>query len=126
MGVKKKIFFKKKFSSPPGDDRKVRLWELNNTPNSRILCSENSSNSSIFSQTAADGFTVYQEVFNENSLPENLNFDGNKIPPSIHSAGNLQAPSIMHQDAVTDIKLLSIPTKLMVTSSRDGVVKVWS
>jgi hypothetical protein len=102
----------------------VRLWDLGNAPGSKILCAENSANSSTFSQHSSEGFSVYQEIFNENFETEH-HFDGNKVLPSIHSAGNFQAPSIMHQDAVTDIKLLSVPTKLMVTASRDGVVKVW-
>ncbi len=36
-----------------------------------------------------------------------------------------QAPSVNHHDCVLDLKLLELPHRMLVSASRDGVVKVW-
>jgi len=37
----------------------------------------------------------------------------------------IQSPPTSHHDAVLDLKSVGLPTKMMLSSSRDGVVKVW-
>jgi hypothetical protein len=41
------------------------------------------------------------------------------------SNGKQRPPPIHHNDAITDIEVLELPTRLIISGSRDGVIKVW-
>lgn len=48
------------------------------------------------------------------------------IPPplSLQEKG-LVAPRTSHDDAVLDVKVTELPTKMLLSGSRDGAVKIW-
>lgn len=44
--------------------------------------------------------------------------------PSEQEKG-LVAPRTSHDDAVLDVKVTELPTKMLLSGSRDGAVKIW-
>lgn len=44
--------------------------------------------------------------------------------PSMQEKG-LVAPRTSHDDAVLDVKVTELPTKMLLSGSRDGAVKIW-
>jgi phosphoinositide-3-kinase regulatory subunit 4 len=46
-------------------------------------------------------------------------------PRVVLSSGKQRPPPIHHNDAITDIEALELPTRLLISGSRDGVIKVW-
>lgn len=46
-------------------------------------------------------------------------------PRVVLSSGKQRPPPIHHNDAITDVEVLELPTRLLISGSRDGVIKVW-
>ena len=40
-------------------------------------------------------------------------------------SGKQRPPPIHHNDAIVDLEVLELPTRLLISGSRDGVIKVW-
>ena len=104
-----------------GTDKRVRYWDITTPANSYAVCGVEAGaprpRYSHQAMTAAGGEQVplFREVPNAQ--------DPQALENVKQRAGGL--PSTNHHDCILDLKLLELPHKMLISSSRDGVVKVW-
>jgi len=100
-----------------GTDKKIRFWDINNTANSYIICGQerNSLKPRYGSVSSDAGLTVYQET------PVNPS----EIVVDTDSKHKTPLPSVNHHDCILDLKCVELPHRMLLSASRDGVVKVW-
>jgi len=107
-----------------GSDMRVRLWDISNPKDSYIMthAAGDPANHAIVSyQTKIiDGTSVHQEMYSKQRGASTLD-----DAPRGTSGSYLDAPSAGHHDVITDIDVVVGAQSLVLTSSRDGVVKVW-
>jgi len=118
-----------------GSDGKVRLWDIANVQNSRVVCGPGlSSSHSMFSVSyetrLVDGTRVIQE-----QLAKTKRDSGEAVsqPTSAQPSGSdhkfrsgeQHAVPVHHHDIITDIAMVHLHQTFLVSASRDGVVKVW-
>lgn len=98
-----------------GDDKRIRYWDLENVNNSYTICGLHS-NYIIpqYNSYIQDSITIYQEFPTYNS---NLEQKG------MIKGQNL--PSVIHHESILDIQCIEIPHKMLISCSRDGIIKVW-
>lgn len=106
-----------------GTDGIVRYWDLKDPVNSYRICADNASRAAHlrYSGRLDNATVVFEEVVSGNV--------GSSDTPSEvqrHNRGRgPTAPSPAHQGAITDLKAIEFPQKMLATASRDGTVKIW-
>lgn len=99
-----------------GDDKKIRYWDLRNIVNSYTISSPSKEQKSRHATHPFDWITVNQE------FPNTENAEN---PSSSSKLRGPASPSVSHRESILDVKMLELPRKMLVSSSRDGVIKVW-
>lgn len=95
-----------------GADRSLRYWDMTNIHNSYTL---NRPEPQVrYRQMRVDGADLYREAH----LPT-------ARKPLNEERNGKVLPSVDHLDCITDLAVLEQPIRLLVSGSRDGVVKVW-
>ncbi|CAH1773990.1 unnamed protein product [Owenia fusiformis] len=102
-----------------GSDMRIRYWDLDYPKNSHIVATAASDpvNNTVVSYRSGliEGTDVIQEVYSKQK-----GIGNDEIPRR-----EPDTPPQGHHDVITDIKLCQTMQCLILTSSRDGVVKVW-
>jgi len=103
-----------------GTDRQIRYWDLSNVSRSFVIAGPASS--PVFS-TQTVGPTTF---FLEQASPLGSSSSTDQIMrfPTQESRGKLRTP-VHHKDTILDLEMLELPTRLLVSGSRDGKNKVW-
>lgn len=101
-----------------GSDRSMRFWDIESPADSYVL------NSPLcFEHPPSYELRDEQSLFIfEESLPRTA--PSNTLLDSSIRRGPV-APSSVHKDIITDLKGIEFPTKMLASSSRDGIVKIW-
>ncbi|XP_069112623.1 phosphoinositide 3-kinase regulatory subunit 4-like isoform X1 [Argopecten irradians] len=100
-----------------GSDMRARFWDITYPANSFILASaagDNQHTGASYRSRLIDGTEVIQETYTKKQVS---NDDIPRRGP--------EAPSQGHHDIISDINLCQTSQCLVITASRDGVVKVW-
>jgi len=109
-----------------GSDMRVRLWDISSPKNSYIMTQAandpvNSDISVSYQTKIIDGTSVHQEMYSKKQRSSSAM---DEVPRG-SSGSYLDAPSPGHHDVITDVNVALGAQSLVLTSSRDGVVKVW-
>eukprot|EP01083_Nonionella_stella_P114538 338781_1 len=124
------LISKEQFVITAGRDRVVRYWDLAEPQKSYRL--SNPAPNTIFTYNAYQdkkyNEAVFEELieFEQEDYCADQNHDAhtqikiNKIKNS-----KVQDSKSLHQDIITDCKAIQYPQKMLLTSSRNGIVKVW-
>ncbi|KAI8805979.1 hypothetical protein BJ742DRAFT_680534 [Cladochytrium replicatum] len=130
-----------------GTDRKIRLWDCNNVNQSFVVCGLDNEEylprytshtygdiSFSMEYTPSHGISAgTRNAKGPQDSPSLLGVSGTHSGVTAQSIGTLgsengmmSSPSnVGHLDAITDVALLQAPYTMILSSSRDGVVKVW-
>ncbi|EQC25017.1 VPS15 protein kinase [Saprolegnia diclina VS20] len=127
-----------------GEDRRIRFWDLRNPKKSLTVCGGDAS-SFYDSQDAPHGWwklkgddkvTKAELVWSKMDPPTihlcqdassyfgDSTADGVAPNPALERRGPIP-PSPAHNDCILDLKLVDVNGPMVVSSARDGVVKVW-
>lgn len=98
-----------------GNDLKIRFWDLLTPSESQVVAAGagDKSEPAVYESRLIDG----TEVIYEGHMKE-------KLVSSEDAHGGLDPPATGHHDIITDISLCHLSQCFIVTSSRDGMVKV--
>lgn len=105
-----------------GTDQRIRFWDLENPANSCLAV--HAPNDSLASET----LTYHERLIDGTSvIVETV------VPTAARSTGKAdetpragpEPPPAGHRDCISDIILCKASQCFMVSSSRDGVIKVW-
>ncbi|KAL0276782.1 UNVERIFIED_CONTAM: hypothetical protein PYX00_004283 [Menopon gallinae] len=115
-----------------GTDMRLRYWDLTNWTESYLavpsaLDTINSSSLS-YEQRVIDGMNVVHEIAVKprSGIDEPSRFEEMKRGPPDESRGRItEAPHPGHHDAITDIEMCQATQCFLLTSSRNGIIKVW-
>eukprot|EP01117_Protostelium_nocturnum_P004007 TRINITY_DN1527_c0_g1_i7.p1 TRINITY_DN1527_c0_g1~~TRINITY_DN1527_c0_g1_i7.p1 ORF type:complete len:281 (-),score=108.03 TRINITY_DN1527_c0_g1_i7:168-1010(-) len=119
-GIKAILSHDPSFLITGGDDKKIKFWNLNNASSSFSVGM--TPNPLAFSSSFYDGLQVYQEQEESNGIA------GGNPTLSGGTASKIRgpaSPSIHHRESVLDLKILEHPHRMLVSSGRDGIIKVW-
>ncbi|XP_041377701.1 phosphoinositide 3-kinase regulatory subunit 4-like [Gigantopelta aegis] len=100
-----------------GSDMRCRFWDLTNPANSFIMSNAATDPTNIsfsYRSQLIDGTEVIQEVCTKKQISTE------DIPRRVP-----EAPSSGHHDIISDVSICQASQCLVITASRDGVVKVW-
>jgi len=115
-GMKALCLNKDNYVLTAGDDKKIRFWDLKSTHNSFVMISDsNNATQYIANNIKSDhsSYLVISEIPNTRVESKKIDIQG---PPQT---------STNHRESITDIKLLVSPHKMLISSSADGVIKIW-
>nr|XP_002121994.1 phosphoinositide 3-kinase regulatory subunit 4 [Ciona intestinalis] len=114
-----------------GTDCKIRLWDLLNAENSRIISGpELSNNRSLYNVTyqtrLVDGTHIIQEQLSKLRRDEETQAEQEQLlgEQKRSKISEHVVPS-HHFDVITDLAILNVNQNFLVSTSRDGVVKIW-
>lgn len=106
-----------------GADKRVRFWDIATPANSYAVCGVDLgaprprySHAQLSGVNGGEPVPLFREVPNAQD------------PLMLETASSKQRahlPSMNHHDCILDLKLLELPHRMLISSSRDGVVKVW-
>jgi phosphoinositide-3-kinase regulatory subunit 4 len=109
-----------------GDDRKIRYWNLQNVLNSYII-SGFQQHPIVYNSQSFDNIQVYQEF--EETPTSNAAASGVTSSSSTTSAATKfrgpASPSVHHRESILDVKVMELPHKMLISSGRDAIIKVW-
>ena len=120
-----------------GTDGKIRLWDLLNAENSKIICGPETGTgrnhyTATYETKLIDGIHVIQEQIRK-TKPDTAN-DTAQSPSDaaddLTAASNKSRPfehavPLHHHDVITDVALFHVNQTFLVSTARDGIVKVW-
>jgi len=134
-------------------DKRIRFWDLLTPSNSCTVSGLKSDDHKLryaSSPTVIEGVQIYEEYPEshasqyrayDNSVPTPNNNTStptppSSIPPNSNSASSSMTsskpknrgpplPSPNHTESILDVSLIELPHPMIVSCSRDGVVKVW-
>ncbi|KDO29848.1 hypothetical protein SPRG_04931 [Saprolegnia parasitica CBS 223.65] len=118
-----------------GEDRRIRFWDLRNPKKSLTVCGGDAS-SFYDSQDAPSGWWKLKGDESKMDPPTihlcqdassyfgDSTADGVAPNPALERRGPIP-PSPAHNDCILDLKLVDVNGPMVVSSARDGVVKVW-
>lgn len=96
-----------------GTDMRIRFWDLSQPERSYIISDNAKSNNNVkYTAKFIEGIQVIQECQENQQL----------LAQQQHSSCDQQIVSPSHRDCITDITRIN---HLLVSGSKDGVVKVW-
>jgi len=103
-----------------GTDRRIRFWNISDASKSHTICGlppEQTEFPPVYSSKNSEGTEIYQESSNPDIQQGKQNAN-NKV------TGRMKV-STHHHAAILDLELLELPHRMLLSCSRDGVVKVW-
>jgi phosphoinositide-3-kinase, regulatory subunit 4 len=105
-----------------GVDKKIRYWDIANAKTSYVISGlEKLEPKPVYHSYSAmeDTVSVYEEMPGPYEEPIRAYDDTGLREP------NLDPPATAHRDTILDLKILESPSRLLISCSRDGVIKVW-
>merc|ERR1712113_229740 len=121
------LISKEQFIICAGRDRVVRYWDMQQ-PQKSFRISDTTPNT-IFTYNAYQDKKYNEVVFEELIEFEEEDYadlNEKKDTATISSSKSKQHNTkSVHQDIITDLKAIEYPQKMLLTSSRNGIVKVW-
>lgn len=95
-----------------GADKIIRCWDLNNPSKSYIVSNPTKHIKRLYSQTNVDGISIIQErvVGTNKRIQDDL---------------STNLPHTFHQDTILSLASIENPTRILLSSSKDGTVRVW-
>ncbi|XP_008197837.2 phosphoinositide 3-kinase regulatory subunit 4 isoform X2 [Tribolium castaneum] len=102
-----------------GTDQRLRFWNLESPEKSHIVApaaNDHIGSNITYESRLIDGFHV---------IYENPESDRGKESSEEGPRGGPEQPPAGHRDCITDITLCKASQCFMVSSSRDGIIKVW-
>ena len=96
-------------------DKCLRYWNLANISRSFVVSGLNLNQQRKYVNEKRDGLDIYQEIPAINQYQSSSSID-------IRQPGT---PSVNHHDSILDIALAEQPLNMIISASRDGVIKVW-
>ena len=102
-----------------GTDRRLRLWDLTTPSNSYLVCKSGSDSQDTtvqYKSKVVDGYEALIESDQKTSQDEG----GDDRDRSL-----LKPPPIGHMDSITDVALARGEMNYVITTSADGVIKIW-
>lgn len=122
---------KEKFALTSGTDRVVRFWDLKEPIDSyRVSSQELGPYELKFNARVENQTAVFEEFVSRGVETKELRAVAEAEEERLarrraaHRRG-LVPPLPVHQDAILDLKAIEYPQKLLVSASRDSMVKVW-
>ena len=105
-----------------GADKRIRFWDIATPANSYAVCGVDPG--------APRPRYSHQQLGGPNgeNVPLFREVPNTQDPLMLEAANSkLRAhlPSMNHHDCILDMKMLELPHRMLISSSRDGVVKVW-
>jgi len=98
-----------------GTDSTIRFWDVKDPKNSYIISGPKREHK----------MPIYANLYNKESHIELLQENWKEISGSNDKIPLLKSIDTHHTDAILDLKLLESPHNMLVSCSRDGVIKVW-
>jgi WD40 repeat protein len=103
-----------------GTDKKIRYWDLANPRNSYVLCGlEKDEPRPVYSSRNVDGVEVIEE------LPGAAVDAVRAYDDPAYREPNLDPPPMAHRDTILSLNIIESPSRMLVSASRDGAIKVW-
>jgi len=104
-----------------GVDNSIRYWDLARPANSCHVPRDEWKRENVFrfKSTVQNNLTIFDEELSTRSLSSS-----ERITPKTNTTA-LGIPTATHKACITALCCLESPNKLLVSGSRDGVVKVW-
>ncbi|KRZ07380.1 Phosphoinositide 3-kinase regulatory subunit 4, partial [Trichinella zimbabwensis] len=100
-----------------GDDSgTIQHWNLQSTAESTVISSFDFKPNSVFKRQIIDGVNVYSSLAGSSSLTDE---SGAKPRADVQV-------NTAHHDCVTDVKICRAKNWMMLSSSSDGLIKIWS
>jgi len=97
-----------------GDDKRIRYWNFANISNSYTISGLPSGYpKSKYLSTPMEDLLIHQEIPNSEDIP----IVSPKKGPTF--------PTVAHKESILDLKLLEHPHRMLISASRDGIIKVW-
>ena len=124
------LIAKDQFLISAGRDRVVRYWDMQ-CPAKSFRISNTSPNTTFTYNAYRDkkyNEVVFEELieFEEEDYADlNEKQDTGTISSSKKATGKSHDSKAVHQDIITDLKAVEFPQKMLLTASRNGIVKVW-
>jgi len=107
-----------KYIITAGTDRKIRYWDMESPHNSYIISGLDANEAQPkYRCTSLEDITVFEEE----PTVKSINMADMELLPD----PALVSPSIHHHDTITQLAVLEVPHQMLISGSRDGVVKVW-
>ncbi|KAG1666656.1 Phosphoinositide 3-kinase regulatory subunit 4 [Nymphon striatum] len=107
-----------------GTDKMIRYWDLQNPLKSYIVTKpaiDQQYKKTAYRPILIEGVTVVQETYSEDDRKNRVNSeyfeDGPRSSPEMPPSG--------HYDTISDLEMLQTSQKFLISSSKDGVIKVW-
>ncbi|XP_039265322.2 phosphoinositide 3-kinase regulatory subunit 4-like [Styela clava] len=106
-----------------GTDSVIRLWDMNKPVNSKILSepSHQSTTSVSYDLRRVEGTDVIQEHVTKAKSAGGSTASAAESGPELRSNG----VETCHRDVITDMAMFRVNQTMLVSASRDGVVKIW-
>lgn len=99
-----------------GNDKKIHYWDLENVESSYIMSGQDEVKPKYKSYKSED-LIIFEEYPDPRQIPcSDIDL---RIDPA------LTPPSNNHNDTISALTCLEIPSCMVVSGSRDGVIKVW-
>lgn len=96
-----------------GDDKRIRYWNFANISNSYTISGLPSGYpKSKYLSTPMEDLLIHQEIPNSEDIP----IVSPKKGPTF--------PTVAHKESILDLKLLEHPHRMLISASRDGIIKV--
>ena len=129
-----------------GTDSRLRMWDLNEAENSKIICGPDVSSSrsqytASYQTRLVDGTHVIQEQLLKTKVEgsddtgpspvSSLSQESNENLAAAAAASNQKsrlfehAVPLHHHDVITDVALFHVNQTFLVSTARDGIVKIW-
>lgn len=102
-----------------GTDRRLRLWDLTTSSNSYLVCKSGSDSQDAtvqYKRRVVDGCEVLIESDQQTTDDESTDDRQGAL---------LKPPPIGHMDSITDVAIARGHNDYVITTSADGVIKIW-
>jgi len=112
-----------------GSDRRIRYWDFNSFEKSFTMCGIPPDADPVinsYRKIDKDDLTVYQEIQTATvDKTATMSSSGNLGSINKKQAQGMPSPLIAHNDCILNLKVLEQPSRMLISGSRDGVIKVW-
>lgn len=108
------------FMLTAGSDMRIRLWDINNPLASHVVAgsaTDTLTPSFSYKSSLIDGTKVIQEVYSSRPRKDQPSSEQPKRYP--------EQPPTGHNDCISDIGIVQTSQTFIVSTSKNGVVKVW-
>lgn len=95
-----------------GADKIIRCWDLNNPSKSYLVSNPTKHIRRLYSETKSDDVSIIQE--NVVGTSKRIQEDFSQF-----------SPYTFHQDTILSLASIENPTRILLSSSKDGTVRVW-